>query len=169
MKDDLLVQQAEQYRNLVSEYCSLAVKLSLDAEQHQRLDEILQQAESVPMLGLLLDEADHLIAHELGMIDENSILQEQEKLKKAYEDVKMEHLLQRIQNRKQEDVSHFLDTFTLQAQLRERGLYKGVIDGVFGPMTEEALMRSQGQKHFNSQVKDLIDPQNGSDASRQHC
>mgnify|MGYP005755740601 CR=1 FL=1 len=92
-----LVEQARIYQAIVLEYCQLALQPTLDDPAANRIAEILAQAESEPLLSLLLDEADHLIAHQQGAIDHQHIEHQQQQLKVAIEALWVDLLLQDIQ------------------------------------------------------------------------
>ncbi|MGF1566784.1 MAG: hypothetical protein ACFCVD_01700 [Nodosilinea sp.] len=59
---DEWVNSALAYRPTVYEYCQLALRPTLDTAAAARLAEILCQAEAEPLLNLLIDEADCLVA-----------------------------------------------------------------------------------------------------------
>ncbi|MDJ0708433.1 MAG: hypothetical protein QNJ46_34620 [Leptolyngbyaceae cyanobacterium MO_188.B28] len=127
--DNVTIQESLlKYKELVYEYCALAVKCTLTDEAADRMVEILQKAESEPLLSFLIDEADHLVAHELGLIDGQLINQQQAKLQQRIETNWIDQLLLDIQ----------LHPRKLQQFLKEQGLYKGAIDGVCGPVMEHA-------------------------------
>lgn len=127
--DDVAIQESLlKYKGLVYEYCALAVKCTLTDEAADRMVEILQKAESEPLLSFLIDEADHLVAHELGLIDGLMINQQQAKLKQRIEANWVDQLLLDVQ----------LHPRKLQQFLKDQGLYEGAIDGICGPATENA-------------------------------
>lgn len=127
--DDVAIQESLlKYKGLVYEYCALAVKCTLTDEAADRMAEILQKAESEPLLSFLIDEADHLVAHELGLIDGQMITQQQAKLKRCIETNWIDQLLLDVQ----------LQPRKLQQFLKDQGLYQGAIDGICGPATESA-------------------------------
>ena len=127
--DDATIQESLlNYKELVYEYCALAVKCTLTDDAADRMVEILRKAESEPLLSFLIDEADHLVAHELGLIDGLLINQQQAKLQQRIETNWIDQLLLDIQ----------LHPRKLQQFLKEQGLYEGPIDGICGPVTEHA-------------------------------
>ncbi len=128
---EVLVRQSLKYTEIIHEYCSLASQRSLTELQCDRLDKILQQAQSDPWLDFLIDEADHILAHELGLIKEQFIQHQQNELKKAIDRLWCELFLQEIQNQ-----NRFKE---LQKYLQEEGLYDGAIDGYIGPRTQTAI------------------------------
>ena len=127
--DDIAIQESLlNYKGLVYEYCALAVKCTLTDEAADRMAEILQKAESEPLLSFLLDEADQVVAHELGLIDGSLINQQQAKLQRCIETNWVDQLLLDVQ----------LHPRKLQQFLKDQGLYQGAIDGFCGPATERA-------------------------------
>jgi hypothetical protein len=73
------MQELTEYKDLLCKYCVLAVKCTLTEAEADSMDLILLQAETDPFLSFLLDEVDHLLAHELGLIDKTFIQQQQQK------------------------------------------------------------------------------------------
>ncbi|WP_190765741.1 peptidoglycan-binding protein [Microcoleus sp. FACHB-1515] len=116
------------YKPIVREYCTLSIQSKLTETEANRLGAILQQAEQEPMLNLLLDEADHLVAHELDLIDPVFIQEQQHKLKVALQ----------LERFKKANLSQ-TETVEIQTVLQKEGLYTGAIDGVCGPRTQEAI------------------------------
>ena len=60
------------YRPLFSEYCQLATCAELSEAQANRMLEILDKAQEDSILDFLITEADHIIAHELGLMEEKN-------------------------------------------------------------------------------------------------
>lgn len=56
---------------IMQEYCQLASRKQLSEQDAERLKEILTLAEANPELTFLLNEADHFMAHELGLLDDS--------------------------------------------------------------------------------------------------
>lgn len=52
----------------LQEYCTLSKIMSPSEQELDRLAEILEMAQQDSRLSCLLNEADHLIAHELGLV-----------------------------------------------------------------------------------------------------
>ncbi|MBD2090129.1 hypothetical protein H6F67_09715 [Microcoleus sp. FACHB-1515] len=128
MKTELSLQELMKYKPIVREYCTLSIQSKLTETEANRLGAILQQAEQEPMLNLLLDEADHLVAHELDLIDPVFIQEQQHKLKVALQ----------LERFKKANLSQ-TETVEIQTVLQKEGLYTGAIDGVCGPRTQEAI------------------------------
>ena len=80
---EILVQQSLKYTEIIHEYCSLASVRSLTQPQANRLEEILKKAQSDPWLDFLIDEADHIVAHQLGFINKPFIKYQQNELKNS--------------------------------------------------------------------------------------
>jgi hypothetical protein len=71
------------HRPMVYEYCQLALRPALDSAAADRMDEILRQAEAEPLLNLLIDEADELVARLQPGLGDQQIKQQQERLREA--------------------------------------------------------------------------------------
>lgn len=130
-----LLPQAQAYSPLVHEYCQLALQPTLDEAAAERVDEILQQAENDPMLSLLLDEADHLVAHARGLIDADYVATQQQRLQTSLEALWVEQLILDLRSQQ----FHQDDRIRLQSFLKHQGVYDGSIDGVCGPKTWAAV------------------------------
>lgn len=128
---EVLVQESLKYTEIIHEYCTLASQQTLTEQQASRLEEILEKAQSDSWLDFLIDEADHILAHELGLIKEQVIQHQQSGLKKSLDRLWCEQVLQEIHQRNQSK--------KIQRYLQERGLYKGAIDGEIGPYTKTAI------------------------------
>jgi hypothetical protein len=71
------------HRPMVYEYCQLALRPTLDQAAADRMDEILRQAEAEPLLNLLIDEADELVARLQPGLGGQQMQQQQERLREA--------------------------------------------------------------------------------------
>ena len=69
------------YGNVLREYCQLASQKYLSEQDAERLTAILVFAETDGALSFLLNEADHFLAHELGLL--NTIDRNQQKKQQA--------------------------------------------------------------------------------------
>ena len=58
-----------EYGDVLREYCQLASQKHLLERDAERLTEILVRAETDGVLSFLLNEADHFLAHELGLLN----------------------------------------------------------------------------------------------------
>jgi hypothetical protein len=130
--------------DIVREYCQLAVRRNLSDPEADRLEQILTLAEFDGYLDFWINEADHFLAHELNLTDEESIYDcdnQQAKLREYLEnepanevDSKLfQALKQRLQTASKE----------LQQHLKNRGFDPGPIDGVLGPRTQSAIVSFQ--------------------------
>lgn len=79
MNHEVFVQECEKYKELLGNYCTLAAKCALTEAEADSMNLILLQAETDTFLSFLIDEADHFLAHELGLIDKTFIHQQQQK------------------------------------------------------------------------------------------
>jgi hypothetical protein len=128
---ELLVQQSLNYTEIIHEYYTLASQRSLTQLQADRLDRILQDAQFDPWLDFLIDEADHILAHQLGLLEEPLIQYQLQELSKSINRFWCERMVPEIQNQN--------DSKELQKYLQDAGLYDGAIDGYLGPRTQNAL------------------------------
>lgn len=136
---EILVEQSLKYQEIIYEYWALASQSTLTQQQAERIEQILQKAESEPWLDFLIDEVDHILAHELGLIREQVIGYQLQELKKSIDQYWCEQVLQEIQkqNRSKE----------IQKHLQAQGLYDGLIDGYIGPRTRTALFIYRQELH----------------------
>jgi hypothetical protein len=148
---EILLRACKQHlRSIVIEYCQLSVLDVLTDEQTVTLASILKQAETDPLLSFLLDEADHVIGHQLGLVDVKEIQTEQNGLRHLIDKTWMEWLFKKVQDSDTSLLSkHVLEQ--AQAQLKEHGLYTAEIDGVCGEKTKEAFQLLE--KDFHQQVR----------------
>ena len=134
---------AQQHRDLIQTYCQLSIKPALNDRDTEHLDAILATAETDPLISFLIDEADHMLAHLYGLIDENDITDQQQKLQTCLSEAWLNQAFQ--------DLAHRLQTSqckNLQQHLKEEGFYTGGIDGVMGQSTQAAMKKycaQQGQ------------------------
>ncbi|MEQ9550205.1 hypothetical protein [Coleofasciculus sp. G2-EDA-02] len=140
MSDEVLIHKSLQYAGLIDEYLTLASKRQLTHSQAERLSNILQQAEADSWLEFLIDEADHILAHELGLINEDFINYQQDELKQLLDRQWCEQLLQQTREIRQQNCLK-----ELQTSLQRQGLYDGDIDGKFTslPQSVKELLESK--------------------------
>ena len=81
------------YRSTVYEYCQLALRPSLDQASAERMGEILRRAEAEPLLNLLIDEADGLVARLQPCLCEQLLQQQQLRLRGAIDALWVNELL----------------------------------------------------------------------------
>jgi len=74
---------AKSYEPIVYEYCQLALRPTLDQLATQRLGEILRQAVHEPLLSLLLDQVDGLVAQWQPSLTKQDCQQQQARLQGA--------------------------------------------------------------------------------------
>lgn len=77
-----LTQRSLDYKDVIHEYCTLSVQPALTDTQAERLAEILQKSQSEPLLSFWIDEADHILAHALGLLNKEFVEKQQCKLEK---------------------------------------------------------------------------------------
>ena len=129
-------EHAQQHRDLIHTYCQLSVQTTLSAADTERLDAILALAETEPLISFLIDEADHMLAHLHSFIDENDIVNQQQKLQICLNEAWLDQAFQ--------DLAHRLQTSqckNLQQYLKTEGFYTGAIDGVMGQSTKAAMQQ----------------------------
>ncbi len=148
---EILLQQSLKYGEIIQEYCTLASQRSLTQLQAERIEEILQHAQFDPWLDFLIDEADHILDHELGLIKEPFIKHQQNELKKAIDRLWCQRVLQEIQEQN--------SSKKLQKYLQEEGLYDGAIDGYIGPRTQSAIELLKQRYHLDSEKADYFEVQ----------
>lgn len=119
----------QQYRSTLVHYCTLALQPDLSADDETRLGRILAQAVDDPLLSFWLDEADSWVAKHLDLLPEETLQQQQGKLRRILGQTWVDTLWQDLQHR----------TKALQAYLKRVGVYSGAIDGVMGPTTQHAI------------------------------
>lgn len=72
------------YGEILRAYCQLASQKHLSESDAERLTEILILAETDGALSFLLNEADHFLAHELGLLSNN----DRDRIKKQQESLR---------------------------------------------------------------------------------
>ncbi|MFQ4134844.1 hypothetical protein PGN35_000835 [Nodosilinea sp. PGN35] len=90
---DPLLDSALAYRPTVYEYCQLALRPTLDRAAAERMEEILRRAEAEPLLNLLIDEADGLVARLQPCLGEQRLQQQQQRLRDAIDALWVDELL----------------------------------------------------------------------------
>jgi hypothetical protein len=142
----LLLSEAQKRSDIIMEYLHLAVLETLTEPQADRMEQILENAESDSILAFLIDEADHIIGHELDLIDSDRIAAQQETLQQKLDKT----WVQLIISRSRLDRYAQLPKETLedaQQQLQKRGLYDGPIDGQCGEETKAAFRKLETLFH----------------------
>lgn len=149
-----LLSEAQKRSSIIIEYLNLAVLDSMTEAQADRMEQILEGAESDQTLSFLIDEADHIIGHELELIDSERIVEQQETLRERLDKTWVQLV---ISNNRLNSYA-LLPKQTLedaQKQLQKRGLYNGEIDGLCGEKTKEAFRKLE--EIFHQELK-VIDP-----------
>ena len=131
-----LASRSDQYKDIILEYCLLALQESLTEAEQDRLSEIYEMAIEDTQLSFWLEEGDHLIAHRLGLVDEECIKQQQDRLRRSIGQSWIDSLWRDLQS----------TTKVLQAYLQRQGFYHGSIDGILGPSTQAAMRQLQQER-----------------------
>ncbi|MBE9112860.1 peptidoglycan-binding protein [Nodosilinea sp. LEGE 07298] len=126
---DGLGQALRQHRSILIDYCTLALQPTLSAADETRLNDILAQAVDNPLLSFWLDEADGWVGEQLDLLPEETLKQQQSKLRRIIGQTWVDTLWHDLQHR----------TKALQAYLKRVGVYSGAIDGIMGPTTQHAI------------------------------
>lgn len=125
---------AQTHRDVVLNYCQLSMQPQLSEQDAERLDAILAVAQTDPLLSLLIDEADHMVAHLYNFIDEREIADQQQKLQTCLSEVWLNEAFQDLSSRLKASQCK-----SLQMYLQAEGFYRGAVDGVMGPVTKAAM------------------------------
>lgn len=155
---------------LVKEYSYIASQERLSEQDADRLSEIIELAQEDSCLDFWMNEVDHFLDHELGLVTGKFIYPFETANQTQ---VLAEHLnfwMQRGEEMNQsdgavellEEIQEFLRSGTrdVQKKLHTQGFDPGPIDGVVGPRTQDAIMRFQqahrlivsGQLDSNTQL-----------------
>lgn len=136
--------------NIISEYCQLSVLKAMTDAQADRMTEILEKAETDSLLSFLIDEADHIIGHELDLIDVEEMQEEQGSLRQTIDQTWVDWLIRqgRLENASQVPVTMLKRA---QARLKNQGFYKGEVDGIYGDETRKAFQ--QLEQKFHDQLR----------------
>ncbi|MDB9524510.1 peptidoglycan-binding domain-containing protein [Oscillatoria sp. CS-180] len=131
-----LLTESDLHKDVVLEYCQLALKPTLTDADQDRMAEILDMGAENAVLNFWLEEGDHLVAHRLGLIDESFIKNQQDEFRRSVRHGLIKSFWNDLQSRNK----------VLQAYLHRQGVYHGSIDGIVGPSTKEALRQLQEQQ-----------------------
>jgi hypothetical protein len=129
---DRLIQACAQYQPILQEYQKLFLKKQLTEQDANRLDQIFAQAMEDGALTTLIDELDHALGHQLNMIDTPSVEQSRCEWVRLLD---QEHIDLTIANASSPELRD------AQKQLEKEGYYNGIIDGVYGPKTQNAFQK----------------------------
>ena len=145
------------YQATIRKYCALRLQPSLTDADADFIAELLERAQSEPTLCLLLDEADHILAHQKDLVDERAIQAQQAKLREAIEREWFDQILQDVAVRSQQcHLAHPL-VDEVQEYLRQKGVYNGEIDGIAGHLTIEAARRLQQKGQVDADRREIIE------------
>lgn len=132
------------YLNIVREYCKLASRRRLSEPETERLTQILKLAESDSHLDFWLNEADHFLAHELNLINDESIYtceNQQARLREYLDSALAREEGSQFSKKLKPNLSTSYEK--LQQNLKERGFDPGPVDGILGPRTHSAILNFQ--------------------------
>jgi hypothetical protein len=87
----MFIKEVERRLPVIQEYYRLVCQPTLSEKEADRLREILEQAQQDLMLDFLIDEFDHILGHELGLIHEKFIQEQQDRLKPLIDSVWVEN------------------------------------------------------------------------------
>lgn len=132
---------AQHHRAVIQTYCQISIQPTLSDNDAAHLDIILAAAETDPLLSFLLDEADHMLAHLHGVIDDGATAEQQQKLQTCLNKAWLDQAFQDLTHRLQATQCQHL-----QQYLRQAGFYQGAIDGVMGPVTKTAMQQYSEQQ-----------------------
>jgi len=134
---DLLL-RCQEYAAIAQEYYRLSLRPWPSNADGDRLSAILQMAESDRLLSFIIDETDHILGHELGLIDLTAIRDQQDHLRHALDGSWVNQIVQESCDRHGARVPK-ASLEQAQVRLKQEGLYKGAIDGDYGPATQQAF------------------------------
>ena len=137
VSEDLL-RRCHEYAGMAQEYYHLSLRQQPSAMEEDRMTAILQMAETDRLLSFIIDETDHILGHELGLIDLKAIRAQQEKLQQALDQDWIDQVMQDSRDRQSAQVSR-ASLEQAQTRLKQEGLYSGEIDGDYGPVTQQAF------------------------------
>ena len=139
-----LLQAYDNYKQILHDYHKLISKVELRNEEAERMDKILEQAESDEILNFLVAEVNYIVGKKNGLFNNENVYEY--KNQQSYLREYLEHI-PRCLNKHRE----------LQYELRIRGFYSGPIDGIFGQDSRTAV--KSFQKNSNLQVSGIVDPE----------
>jgi hypothetical protein len=87
----MFIKEVERRLPVIQEYYRLVCQPTLSEREADRLQEILEQAQQDLMLDFLIDEFDHILGHELGLIHEKFIQEQQDRLKPLIDSIWVEN------------------------------------------------------------------------------
>lgn len=125
------------YEFIAERYYRLSMQKNLGPRDAEEIDSILGMAASDRQLEFLLNEVDHMVAHDLDLIDPDYIQAQQHDLEKRI-----------LVKKCSEQVSEHI-----QDKLKGFGLYGGAVDGFYGKETQHSLQiaTKKVQKHLKQE------------------
>lgn len=127
----------QDYDFIADRYYRLSIQDKLGPRDKEEMDSILQMATNNREFEFLLNEVDHMVAHDLDLIDPEYIQAQQKELEnrlffKKFAEQVSEHI---------------------QGKLRGLGLYQGAVDGFYGKETKQSvqLATKKVQKHLKQE------------------
>jgi hypothetical protein len=150
---NLLSYHALRYRGILQEYCHLCGRTTLNDLEAERIQTILDDAQSDPLLSFLIDETDHMLAHQHHLISDGFIVQQQELLKNSLDHVWVEEILLDARTRYRDSQRKDMQKF-----LKEKGFYQGSIDGDCGPKTQAAFQDFSATDTFEDYFCPIHEP-----------
>ncbi len=137
VSEDLLL-ESQGYAEIAQEYYCLSLQKQLSEAQDERLSIILQLAEGDRLLSFIIDETDHILGHELGLIDLPKIREQQDRLRHALDNSWVDQVMKGSRDRQSAQVPK-QSLEQAQTRLKQEGFYNGEIDGQYGPETQQAF------------------------------
>ena len=141
MNNDPLFRAIKQHARVLQDYYLLGLKPSLDRQEEEIIDQILQLAEDDELLNSLLIEIDDIIAQKQGLTSEESYEEYKDELAWM-----REYLIQHDWVKQQ--VHDKERCKQVQALLSELGFYNGPQDGLIGHRTLEAIKSIHSQENL---------------------
>lgn len=142
------------------EYAELWLKSELDEEEISKLEALYTKAESTSLLNFAITEIDRILGEKVGLVDPDSIRDQQAWLREHLDQVPLEETDLLATQRFLYEVGFYqgpLDgvwgsrsryaatqyRMKVQQLLHQRGLYQGNIDGEFGNLSVTAVQEFQ--------------------------
>ncbi|MGF1536893.1 MAG: peptidoglycan-binding protein [Elainellaceae cyanobacterium] len=133
-----LLRKSHEYAEIAQEYYCLSLEKRPSVNQEERLSKILQDAETDRLLSFIIDETDHILGHELDLIDLPKIREQQNQLRRSLDNSWVDQVMQDSRDRQAARVPK-QSLEQAQARLKQEGFYTGEIDGYYGPAMQQAF------------------------------
>ncbi|MEC4989031.1 MAG: peptidoglycan-binding domain-containing protein [Oscillatoria sp. PMC 1068.18] len=123
---------------LVKKYSQLASLTTLSELQEEELLNILKEAESDGLLDFWIHEIDHILAHQLGLTNGNTMknFDNQQAKMREYLEITLTHKAVDIRN--------------VQENLKLKGFDPGLVDGLEGEHTQTAIKKFQSSRNLET-------------------